>query len=212
MMTLTKGVREMGWRLLFFLVGIFILGFGVSLTIKADLGAGAWDALNVGLSQTIGLTVGSWVIIVGGILIFVNAFMLKQKPVYLSLITIILIGLVIDFWLVIVLENWYPRTFAQKLTVLGSGIVIVALGVAIYLQAQFPLNPVDQFMIAIKERFGVKLMTAKTIAELTALLFAFFFQGPIGIGTIIITLFIGPLIQFFYPPFHRFMQKVQPIH
>ncbi|MFP3338738.1 hypothetical protein R0J91_12205, partial [Micrococcus sp. SIMBA_131] len=64
-------------RFLFYVVGLFVLTAGITLTIKSDIGAGAWDALNVGLSETIGFTVGSWVIIVGMILIIVNAILMR---------------------------------------------------------------------------------------------------------------------------------------
>jgi uncharacterized membrane protein YczE len=64
-----------------------------------------------------------------------------------------------------------------------------------YLQTNFAANPIDQLMISLNERFQLSYMTAKTIGEVSALIFAFALQGPIGIGTIIITFFIGPIIQ-----------------
>ena len=67
------------YRSLFFFLGIFILTFGICLTIKAELGVGAWDALNVALTEWIGLTIGTWVIIDGAVLLFVNAILLKKK-------------------------------------------------------------------------------------------------------------------------------------
>ncbi|OLP65745.1 hypothetical protein BACPU_13630 [Bacillus pumilus] len=37
-----------------------------------------WDALNVALSELIGLTIGSWAFIVGGILIFINSLIKNE--------------------------------------------------------------------------------------------------------------------------------------
>ncbi|MCA1032614.1 DUF6198 family protein [Bacillus timonensis] len=199
-------------RSLFFVIGLFIISFGVGLTIKADLGAGAWDALNVGLSNTIGLTVGSWVIIVGVILIFVNAVLLKKKPEYLAVITIFLVGMFIDFWLLLIMKNLDPDQFIVKLVLFAVGLLFLAMGIAIYLQAKFPLIPIDNFMIAIRERLHVSLGMAKTIGELTALLLAFLFNGPIGLGTILVTFLIGPIIQFFFPYFERLMNRTNPSH
>ena len=36
-------------------VSLFVNGFGVYLTIQANIGAGPWDVLNLGLSKTLGI-------------------------------------------------------------------------------------------------------------------------------------------------------------
>ena len=70
-----------------------------------------------------------------------------------------------------------------------------------YLQTKFLANPIDQFMLALNKRFRLNFMVAKTIGEIGALILALIMQGPIGIGTIIITfLIIGPIIQYMNIP------------
>jgi uncharacterized protein len=197
------------YRFLFFIFGIFIMTFGVCLTIKADLGAGAWDALNVALTDWIGLSIGKWVMIDGAILIIVNSLLLKRKPAILSLITIIVIGSMVDFWMLTIFETWTVGQFWAKLGTLLLGIFIIGLGASIYLQAKFPISPIDGFMLALKERFRINLMMAKTLGEITALLPALFLKGPIGVGTIIITFAIGPAIQLFFPHFEKLMNWLQ---
>jgi uncharacterized membrane protein YczE len=196
-------------RALFYLIGLFVLSFGISLTIKSNLGAGAWDALNVGLSQTIGLTVGSWVFIVGIILIGINAWLRRSKPDYLAVITIFLVGVFIDFWLIQVFHAWVPLGMVLRFVVLLAGMVIMAIGISAYLQAKFPVIPIDNLMLGLQERLKVKMMTAKTIGEVVALIFALIFKGPIGIGTFIITFGIGPLIQIFFPRMENLYKKLR---
>ncbi|WP_078549898.1 YczE/YyaS/YitT family protein [Litchfieldia alkalitelluris] len=201
-------IKTYYYRTLFYLIGLFVISLGISLTIVADLGAGAWDALNVGLSNIIGFTVGTWTIIVGIILIILNAILLKSRPAYLAIITITLIGFFIDFWLIYMFGDLVPTDFGQKILLLILGIIALAFGIATYLQAKFPLSPIDQLMVAIRERLKVNLMVAKTIGEVTALILAFIFKGPIGIGTIIITFSIGPLIQLFFPTLEKCMDML----
>ncbi len=196
------------YRSLFFILGLFILTFGVCLTIKAELGVGAWDALNVALTEWIGLTIGTWVIIDGAVLIFVNAFLLKRKPEILSVLTIIFIGSLVDFWILIVFESWEVDGLFIQLVTLVLGLFIIGIGAAIYLQAKFPSSPIDSFMLAIQKRFGVSLMTAKTIGEIVALIPALLLKGPIGFGTIIITFLIGPFIQLCFPYFEKLLQRL----
>ncbi|MDQ0484108.1 YczE/YyaS/YitT family protein [Guptibacillus hwajinpoensis] len=190
-------------RFLFYVIGLFILTAGVTFTIKSDIGAGAWDALNVGLSDTFGLTVGSWVIIVGIILIIINAFLMKAWPDFLALITIVVTGAFIDFWLITVFKNWQIQDVFMAYAVFVAGVILIALGIAIYLQAKFAVIPIDGLMLAIHSKTGLSIRTSKTVGELLALLAALLFSGPIGVGTIIITFGIGPLVQFFYPTFEK---------
>jgi uncharacterized protein len=197
------------YRFLFFIIGLLIMTFGVCLTIKADLGAGAWDALNVALSEEIGLSIGKWVMIDGAILILVNAILVKRKPELLSLITVIFIGSLIDFWMFIIFETWVFEGFFIKLAALLAGIIIIGFGVAAYLQAKFPSSPIDNFMLAIKERFGFNLIVSKTLAELIPLIPAIILGGPVWVGTIIITLSIGPAIQLFFPSLEKLVKNLQ---
>jgi uncharacterized protein len=197
-------------RLLFFIFGLVIMTFGVCMTIKvAEIGVGAWDALNVALTERIGLSVGKWVMIDGAILVIVNSLLLKRRPAILSLFTIIVIGSLVDFWLMTFFELFEVHGFIAKMAMLLVGILIIGFGAAIYIQAKFPQSPIDNFMLAIKERFRVNLMMAKTIGEITALIPAFLLHGPISYGTIIITFTVGPAIQLFFPFFEKLMVRLQ---
>ncbi|MEO2078119.1 MAG: membrane protein [Bacillus sp. (in: firmicutes)] len=197
-------------RLLFFILGLVIMTFGVCMTIKvADIGVGAWDALNVALTEKVGLSVGKWVMIDGAILVVVNSLLVKRRPAILSLFTIIVIGSLVDFWLMTFFQLFEVHGLVAKIAMLLVGILIIGFGAAIYIQAKFPQSPIDNFMLAIKERFRVNLMMAKTIGEITALIPAFLLHGPISYGTIIITFTVGPAIQLFFPTFEKLMQRLQ---
>jgi uncharacterized membrane protein YczE len=187
-------------RFLVFFIGLIILSLGISFTIIANLGTGAWDALHVGLQETFGLTIGTWVIIVGTALIFVNGILFRRRPTFASILTIIIVGVFIDFWLIIVFKDIIVAgNIVTQFIYLGLGIILLPLGIAVYLQGNLAPNPIDQLMLAIQYRFRVNLMVAKTVGELTALIVAWILGGPIGIGTIIITFIIGPLVQLFIP-------------
>ncbi|MFL6558375.1 MAG: YczE/YyaS/YitT family protein, partial [Bacillus sp. (in: firmicutes)] len=156
-------------RLLFFIIGLFIMTFGVCMTIAvAEIGVGAWDALNYALTEKVGLSIGKWVMIDGAVLVLVVSLLLKRRPDFLSLLTIIIIGSLVDFWLGTVFDLFQVNQLIAKLGMLLGGVLIIGFGAAIYLQARFPQSPIDNFMLAIKERFRVSLMVAKTNGELTA--------------------------------------------
>ena len=45
-------------------VSLFVNGFGVYLTIQANIGAGPWDVLNLGIARSLGILYGTASIIV----------------------------------------------------------------------------------------------------------------------------------------------------
>ncbi|MCT8136831.1 membrane protein [Anaerobacillus sp. CMMVII] len=190
-------------RILSFLLGLIILSLGISFSILSDLGAGAWDALSVGLANLTGFTVGTWTILVGVILIFINALLLKNRPDFIAMVTVLIIGYFIDFWLLVIFPNFVVGTIVMQVIILLSGVLLMGFGIATYLQGKFAVVPIDRFMLAIQKRAKVSLGVAKTLGEVTALILAFIVGGPVWVGTIIVTLSIGPLIQIFFPHLER---------
>ncbi|SDY30711.1 hypothetical protein SAMN05421736_101917 [Evansella caseinilytica] len=183
---------------LFYIAGLIFLTLGISMMIIAQLGIGPWDALYVALAARIGLTIGSWVFIAGFILIFVNAYLLRRTPDFSALLTIFLIGVFIDVWVDVILAQVVATTLLAQAVMLIGGIVLIAIGVSLYLQSDFARNPIDNLMMAVHYRTGKSMSFAKTSIELVVLLIAFSIGGPIGIGTIVVAVTIGPLIQGFY--------------
>ncbi|MDT9026245.1 YczE/YyaS/YitT family protein [Rossellomorea yichunensis] len=194
-------------RLMFFTIGLFILTMGVALIIKSGLGASAWDALAVGESNMFGITVGTAVFINGVVLIVLNALIMKKKPDVLAAGSILVIGLLIDFWLLVVFNDYAPEMLMNQVFTLASGILTMGLGIAIYLQAKFPASPMDTLMVAIHTRFGLNLRNSRIISEGFALSLAFLFKGDIGIGTIIVTLLLGFVVQYSFPIFEQLFER-----
>ncbi|WP_067840619.1 YczE/YyaS/YitT family protein [Amphibacillus sediminis] len=188
-----------------YFIGIFLIGSGVASIIKADLGAGAWDALYVGLSHRIGLTTGTWVWLIGLIIIMLNAWIGMERPDFSAFLTVFILGNVIDFALYLLLDpiqltGWFP-----KVLLFAIGFILIPVGSGIYLQARFATNPFDKLMLALNQRLNISIGLARFISEFSALILAWLFKGPVSLGTVFIALFIGPAIQLNYRYFNRLL-------
>ncbi|MBP1949723.1 YczE/YyaS/YitT family protein [Virgibacillus litoralis] len=192
----------------FYLIGIFILTLGIALTIQSALGASPFDALLVGLHRTFGLTIGSWEIVVGLSMVLCNAVAEKKRPEYFAILTSLVTGIGIDTWLFI-LGNWIvPGTWLGQSITLGLGIILIGLGVAFYLQSDIAPNPMDRSMLIVSDLTGWKVTYSRALISGGLVILAFFFNGAIGIGTLVNALISGVLISFFLPyvkglKFHR---------
>ncbi|MGE7761340.1 YczE/YyaS/YitT family protein [Peribacillus sp. NPDC097895] len=186
-------------KYIFYGLGILILTLGISLTILSDLGTSPFDALLVGLSIKVGLTVGSWEVILAFMMIFCNSFLKRQRPEFLGLLTAFITGLAIDIWLFILHLLLNPEQWFSKLVCLGIGLIVIGLGTAIYLQTNFAPIPVDRFMLIIRDLTKMNILFSKTLIYLLFLTMAIIFNGPIGIGTLLTVCLGGPILHYFMP-------------
>ncbi|MCP3026374.1 YitT family protein [Halobacillus sp. A5] len=184
-------------RIIFYMTGIVIMTLGIALTIHSKLGTSPFDALLVGLFRTFGLTIGSWEVVVASSLIVFNALAEKKKPEYFAIITALVTGFFIDVW-VFSTEGWIaPESAGMQLVCLLAGLLFAGLGIAINLQADFAPNPFDRTMLVVRKLTGLNVSLSRALVSLVLAAAAFIFNGPIGVGTVIITLFSGVIIHFF---------------
>ncbi|WP_182003825.1 YczE/YyaS/YitT family protein [Priestia aryabhattai] len=179
--------------------GILLLTLGIALTIQSNLGASPFDALLVGLSLNVGLSIGSWEMILASVLICVNALLSKQKPEVLGLLTAFITGLGIDVWLFL-LESWAPfEMWYSKLCCFGTGLIIIGVGTSAYLHTNFAPIPIDRLTLIIQKLVKTNLFLSRTFIYLTFLLGAMLLNGPIGVGTLLTVFLGGVLLNFFMP-------------
>jgi uncharacterized membrane protein YczE len=180
-----------------YVLGILILTLGISLTIQSNLGTSPFDALLVGLSINVGLTVGSWEIIVALILICCNSFLKRQRPEVLGLLTAFITGIGIDMWLFILHSFIKPELWFSKLVCFGIGLIVIGLGTAIYLHTNFAPIPIDRLTLIIQELSRTNIMFSRTLIYLAFLIMAVIFKGPIGIGTLFTVCLGGFILNYF---------------
>ncbi|MDA1477764.1 YczE/YyaS/YitT family protein [Bacillus changyiensis] len=184
-------------------LGILILSLGISLTIKSGLGTSPFDALLVGLSEEVGLTVGSWEVLISVILLIFNFILTRKKPIFLGLITAFITGIGIDLWMFSIHHVMEPNIWLSKLTCFGIGLVFIGLGTAMYLQTKFASTPIDHLTLIIRDIFKKTILFSRTLVYALFLLLAFIFKGPIGIGTLLTVCFGGMVLHFFMPFIER---------
>ncbi len=186
----------MNLKYVLFVAGILILTLGISLTIQSELGTSPFDALLVGLSHHVGLSVGSWEVIIAFLLIGCNSLLKQQKPEFLGLVTAFITGVGIDIWLYVSDSLITPEVWYSKLMTFVIGLVIISIGTAIYLQTNFAPIPIDRLTLILHEITQTPLFVSRTFIYLVFLILAFLLSGPIGLGTLITVCCAGVLLQF----------------
>jgi len=194
------------WRWIFYLTGLIILALGISLTIKGKrLGIGPWDVLHVGLYENFGLTIGTWSIIMGFLIVISTTIVLKEWPKIGTWINMVLLGIFIDIF------NWllpnYEGLGAQSVIFL-IGIIVMSYGVGIYMSPNVGAGPRDSLMLIFVEKFGVSIKKIRTIIEVVVALLGWLLGGPVGIGTVITALLIGQFVHYTLPQSRTLLMKI----
>jgi len=175
-------------------VGLYLYGLSGALLLRSELGATPWDVLHQGLSLQTGLSIGTWSIIVGALLMLLW-IPLRQKAGLGTLSNVIVIGLSVDLslWLL-------PTTdlMPLRLLLLALGVLVCAVATGCYIGVGLGPGPRDGLMTGLAG-LGLSIRLARTLIEVTVALLGFLLGGTVGVGTVVFMLAIGPLTQVFLP-------------
>lgn len=198
----TFSTREKLTHLVLYLIGVGIMPAGAVLTINAHLGAGGYDALNFVLADLLHIRTSLAIYGTAFIILITAALIRKSYPRVETFLSSFFMGISTDFWKTI-FNGFEGTNFISSLILMGIGMIIIAFAVASYMISIFPTNPSDDLILALKER-GCKIGIAKMSFDIICVVLAFLLGGEIGIGTIIVTLCLGPVIDFF----HKYLTKL----
>ncbi|MBY0096265.1 YitT family protein [Mesobacillus maritimus] len=179
-------------RIAIYLVGLLLMALGIVLLLKSDFGVAPWDVLHVGLYYNLGLTIGSWTIIAGVVILTVSAIIAKEIPQIGAFTNMLLVGMFIDLYLLLGFIVT-PDHIIGKIVMFAFGLLFSGYGMGIYISAQFGAGPRDSLMIAVSERFGWSIRSVRSVIEVVALVIGWGLGGPVFWGTIAFGVSIGPI-------------------
>ena len=181
-----------------YFAGLLVMCFGIVLTIKANIGSAPWDVLHIGLYRQFGLTIGTWSIIVGFVILAVSALISKQFPKLGAFANMLFVGLFIDMYMLIPYIRT-PDAFMMKLVMLLTGIIITGYGMGLYIAAQVGAGPRDSLMLSLMEATGWKVQNIRIVMEILVLFIGWLLGGPVSVGTIIFSVTIGSVVGIALP-------------
>jgi uncharacterized membrane protein YczE len=176
------------------LAGLALYGFSDGLLLLAGLGVDPWDVLHQGLSRRLGLGVGTWVSIVGAV-VLLAWIPLRQRPGVGTVLNVLTIGAVMN----LVLAELPPaRGLPAQLAVLAVAIVLNGIATGLYIGAGLGPGPRDGLMTGLASR-GHSVRVVRTCIELSVLTGGWLLGGSVGIGTVAYAVLIGPIVHLVLP-------------
>ena len=174
-------------------LGLFVSALGIVLTLRADLGTGPWDVLHKGLADTTGLSFGFVVQAVGAVVLALG-LLLGVRPGFGTVSNLVFIGAFANLLLRTRVGEVGTALPVRAATLL-LGVASVGVGAALYIGAHYGPGPRDGMMVALHTRLGWSIGWARALVETVALAGGVVLGGPVGVGTLVFTLGIGPATQ-----------------
>ena len=175
-------------------VSLFVNGFGVYLTIRANIGAGPWDVLNLGLSKSLGILYGTASIAVSCTILAIDIAL--REPIGIAMfIDAVVVGKSVDFF-----DRIHAVPPAASLwtgiPIMLAGLVIMAYTQYTYMIAALGCGPRDTLLVGLAKRARRLPIGAVSIALLSlATLIGGLLGGPVGVGTLICAFGAGTIMQ-----------------
>ncbi|WP_405283173.1 YitT family protein [Methanobrevibacter sp.] len=187
-----------------YLLSLFIISLGASLSIKANLGTSPLICLPYVSSLITKLTVGEVMFVFTLIFIIIQVALLRgdfEKRQYLQLVIGTIFSFFVDFSLMLV-DFINPVGYVSQMALLLFSCLVVAFGVLLEIQTEIVYLPADGVIVAIskvlkKEFSTVKPFVDSSMVIIAAVLSVVFLGYLAGVreGTIISAIIIGPIVR-----------------
>ncbi len=187
-------MKKVVYLLVRLFAGFILYGLAIVVMVNAEVGLSPWDVFHQGVSMKTGITMGQASIMVGLIIVILDAI-LGEGVGWGTVLNMIFIGVFLD---IIKATNIVPvaDNLFMGLIMMVIGIILSAVATVLYLGAGLGSGPRDGLMLALNKKLSKPVGIIRTFIEVSALVIGWFLGGKVGIGTVMSAFGLGYAIQF----------------
>ncbi len=188
-----------------FIISLAVMGFGISLVTKSNLGTSAVSSVPYVLSNVYNLSFGTFTFLINMLYFLIQLIVLNkdfEKTQYFQLAVGPLLGIFIDLSMY-VLKNLSLNVYLMQISVLLIGCLIIAYSIILQLEADVVINPTEGIVKLMSDKFNILFSSMKTYTDIflviTSSIISYTALGVIvGVreGTLISAFVVGYFIKF----------------
>lgn len=191
-------------RLVLYIVGLFIMTLGISMSVKSNLGVSPVSSIPYTITCVFGIEMGKATILFHVVLVILQIVILRRDFELKNLLQIV-VGIVFGYFTTFsnYLFSFLPtpdNLLVRLLLMLGSAVVI-AVGIFFYLPADIVPLAGEGVMKAVSDVTGIVFSNVKiafdvtmVIVSLITCLVVLHALGSVGIGTVIAAVLVGAIL------------------
>jgi len=195
--------KQLIHRALLYNSGLLILAFGIVITINSGLGVSPVSSLPYVVSLASGVSLGVCIAVIFSSSILIQVAMLGKEFKYIRLSQIVIssmFGYFVTFASSVIGDFTMP-TYAGQLCMLAIGIMLLACGLAMSVEAKFINMPAEELVLVTAYKFQTAFHRAKIVWDCAivalSITISLVFLGELqGVreGTVIAALAVGKLM------------------
>lgn len=182
-------------RLLQMMAGLTGFGVSLALLLESGLGGAPWDVFHAAIADRVGVTVGS-VSITVSFLVLLLWLPLRERIGIGTVANSIWVGASIDLGMLVLPE---APSLPWAVVMMVLGVVLNGVGGAVYIGAHLSAGPRDGLMTGLARVLSRPVGPIRVVLEAIVLAAGWLLGGPLGVGTVLYALLLGPIIQLTLP-------------
>lgn len=191
----TAKKNRLATRIFLSVIGIILMGFSMSILEKLNFGTDPYTCMNNGLSLHTDISLGSWGLIISGVLFIFVIAVRAEKIGIGTLVNMVGFGYSIDFfrfmWKCLGLESFSLHPL-WRVVVLAVMLVLFICAVSLYLASDLGCAPYDAAPEIISELSKLKFVYVRIAWDFCAVLVGFLLGSSVGVTTLVCALGVGP--------------------
>ncbi len=176
-------------------LGLVFFGFGVFLTIQADIGLAPWDCLNVGIAGKLNVSYGTISVLLSVLIVLID-LLLGERIGLGTILDALLVGPSVDMFATLGIVPKSDGSLWMGLILLSIGLFIMAFGQFFYMSARLCCGPRDSLLVGLGKRLRRwPIGAVNVVLQLTVLITGALLGGPVGVGTVASVFLLGIITQ-----------------
>ena len=192
-------LRQDSRKLHILFLGYILLAFGIYLTKLSTLGMSSWSVFHDGLSIVTGMSFGLVTQLLGLIILALSIAFLKTKVGIGTIFNVLFVGIFIDLFELAFSD--LPEILTYQVVVLIFGVVFTTMGRSLYIASKLGPGPRDGLFVGLSRITRIDVKYVKPFIEFIILGIGILLGGQSGLGTVLIILVSGYMVQFFFKVF-----------
>lgn len=178
------------------LVSVALMGFGVAMFDLLGFGADPCTVMNMGLSDVLGIPFGTLQLLVNCLLILIVIRYDAGRIGLGTLANMVLVGYVAQFFMAVIdrMPALSMLTLPSRLIIFVPTLLLFLMAASTYMCVDMGVAPYDAIPQIIAARTGWPFRLVRMAWDFVMMLGGFLLGSVVGLVTIGITLFLGPLV------------------
>jgi len=185
-------------RVVIMLLAVTLMGFALSLLVRANMGTDCYACMTLGISAKLGTSLGITQLSVNAVMLVVILFFDRSRIGVGTIGNMVVVGFAADFF-----KGIYARylpahdTIWVSILLMLAGTVLISIGVSLYFSSNLGVAPYDSLAFIMMDKTKIPFKWCRVAIDVTALVIGWALGSVVGVGTVLIAFTLGPQITFF---------------